>query len=506
MQRNLKNDCAKKHYIKELTTALANEKFQELLQGDAGSFSIRYLFINEYINYINQIETNPSYKPTTPKRIEFIRLFTLIWRILEKKRKKPIDFLFISRDRKVKVKVESGYLEGDYIFYSVINHIRKNYPNYDLKLYALDESYTKYYCATPQDFARSSYMAIHRFVKWNWYKRAHHKDPNDSKCDHVASTADYFFHPRNFLRLALMGYSMGRMFSVLEPKVIISNDDCIYTKPLNSDAKMIVLQSARMLDYLEECRKVIFQKKRLKPDYYLSSGKVFAELKEKCQAAEKIVVTGLPRYDVLGKARKIYSRPEFVEKYGINPHHKIVHWSTQCHVLSDEENTANFREVFGAIKSLQNVTLVIKQHPAEEERYTKEIKKSISECGVNVVITPKESDTYEQLFVCDLMMTKTSTTAMEAVALGKPVIILNLSSEPDPVEYVKEGVAIGVYRTGDLRTAIERLLHDDSGLAAKRDGYIGRYLYKVDGNATSRVVEIIMTSLDSAGSKDAAAP
>ena len=84
---------------------------------------------------------------------------------------------------------------------------------------------------------------------------------------------------------------------------------------------------------------------------------------------------------------------------------------------------------------------------------------------------------------------------MEAVALSKPVIILNLSGETDPVEYVKEGVALGVYREPDLLAALKRLLKDDSELAARRDRYIEKYLYKIDGKATQRVIEIIVKSL-----------
>ncbi len=80
---------------------------------------------------------------------------------------------------------------------------------------------------------------------------------------------------------------------------------------------------------------------------------------------------------------------------------------------------------------------------------------------------------------------------MEAVALNKPVIVLNLGGEPDPVEFVKEGVALGVYRKEDLGPAIKSLLIDDSQLARNRNRYIEKYLYRVDGKATEQVVNLI---------------
>jgi len=206
---------------------------------------------------------------------------------------------------------------------------------------------------------------------------------------------------------------------------------------------------------------------------------------------DSVVVTGQPRYDILYHADKIYDKEKFIKKYKINPDHKIILWTTQCHGLSEEENIKNFKAVFETMRNLKDVTLVIKQHPGEGRRYTKMIGKYLNKYKLNAVVMPKDSDTYEQIFVCDLMMTRHSTTAMEAVALNKPVIILNLSGEPDPVDYVKEGVALGVYKEEDLKPTIERLLKDDSELAKNRKRYIEKYLYKIDGKATERVVKLI---------------
>ena len=204
-----------------------------------------------------------------------------------------------------------------------------------------------------------------------------------------------------------------------------------------------------------------------------------------------VVVTGSPRYDILYHADKVYCKEKFLSKYKINSNHNIILWTTQCHGLTNDENIKNFKAVFRTMQNLKDVTLVIKQHPIEEKIYTKMIKGYLNKYGIDAVIPPKSSDTYEQLFICDLMITRHSTTAMEAVALNKPVIILNLSGEPDAVDYVEQGVALGVYKEEDLKTAIEKSLKDDSELAKNRAKYIEKYLYKVDGKATERVVNVI---------------
>ena len=396
----------------------------------------------------------------------------------------------------MKAKVKSGYLKGDYIFYSVMDELMKSHPECRLQMYIIDDSYDKYYFAALPDITRSMHITIKSSLKWILFKRNILKRLEAINCNHVASTASYFFHPRIFLRIALMGYSMANMLSMMRPKVIASNDDCMYTRPLNNDAKIVILQSARMADYLEECKEFIFQEQRIIPDFFLSSGRVFAKLKERYNEAENVLITGLPRYDVLGYASEIYSKTEFLKMHKIDPDSKIVLWTTQCHALSEEENTANYQAVFGVMKDLRGITMIIKQHPAEGERYTEIIRRYIEDCQINCFIAPRNSDTYEQLFICDLVIAKASTTVMEAVALNKPVIILNLSGESDPVEYVQEGVALGIYTKDDLKDGILKLLADDSELALNRSRYVEDYLCKVDGLATDRVVSLLIKLAD----------
>ena len=229
------------------------------------------------------------------------------------------------------------------------------------------------------------------------------------------------------------------------------------------------------------------------PDYTAVFGESYRDLliEESAYPSGRVVVTGSPRYDHLINAGKIYNRAGFSKKYGVAKGQKLVLWATQSHSLSDEENMANIEAILRAADALGGVTIIIKQHPAEAPRYTKILQDAASRHGGKVIIVPKDSDTYEQLYACDLLITKNSTTAVEAVALGKPVIVLNLGGTPDAVDYVAEGVAVGVYSLENLTNAITTLLVDDSVLAAKRPGYISRNIYRGDGRASERVAELV---------------
>lgn len=205
---------------------------------------------------------------------------------------------------------------------------------------------------------------------------------------------------------------------------------------------------------------------------------------------EQVIVTGSLRSDMLYRTGEIYTKKQFLRKYTINPSHKIALWTTQCHGISEEENEKNFNAVFKSFQNLKSVTLIIKQHPREGIKHTKIIESYLKHHKINVKITPKKSDTYLQIYFCNLLVTRHSTTAMEAVALNKPVLILNLSEDNDIVDYVKEGVALGVYRSTDLRPAIKKLLEGADELTKNREKYIEKFLFKVDGKVAERISNI----------------
>jgi len=222
-------------------------------------------------------------------------------------------------------------------------------------------------------------------------------------------------------------------------------------------------------------------------------GEYYKELLTKISVypENSVEVTGQPRYDVLAYVDKIYSKKNFITKYKIPNNHRIILWLTQSHGASEDENNNNFKTVFETMKHIKNATLVIKQHPAEGEIYIKMIQANLKKYNINAVLVPKKSDTYELLFDSDIIITKDSTSGIEALALNKPLIVLNLSGKPDLADYVTEGVALGVYQPKDLQTTIETILKDDSMLVKNRKKYVEKNLYKIDGKATERVINVI---------------
>ncbi|MFX0204499.1 MAG: CDP-glycerol glycerophosphotransferase family protein [Candidatus Hodarchaeota archaeon] len=208
----------------------------------------------------------------------------------------------------------------------------------------------------------------------------------------------------------------------------------------------------------------------------------------------QVIVTGAPRYDILSVLPKFASRKEILSNLGVNTNHQIILWTTQCHGMSLEENITNFKTMGKVMGEFQGITLVVKQHPNEGIQYSELIKNFLlAEDQSRIVVVPKTSNTYDLLIACDLLLTKSSTTALEAIALNKPLLILDLSGKESPIEFVQEGVAIPAYDEENLKEAIKQLLSDDSALAAKRTKYIESRLHRIDGKATDRIVDSIIS-------------
>jgi hypothetical protein len=204
-----------------------------------------------------------------------------------------------------------------------------------------------------------------------------------------------------------------------------------------------------------------------------------------------VVVTGQPRYDRMIDLDPRSVRSELIERWHLDPSKKIVLWTTQCHGISDSENELNFQAVFECMSLIENVQLIIKQHPGEPRRYYTMIQEHLRKHSIDACIIAKDADTLGLLAASDLVLLLHSTVGLEAVALQKPLIVMNLGGQPDIVNYVQEGVACGVYKPEDLKPTIKQLLRDDSCLAKHREEFIRKYLYKVDGKAAERVVALI---------------
>ena len=290
--------------------------------------------------------------------------------------------------------------------------------------------------------------------------------------------------------------SLGNLLDTLVPDIIlVSNEKGFFEKQLIIAGKKrniptIALQHGNIFQTHPYYITKDLSAREYFPDITCLYGESDREvlLNHSVYTPDDLVVTGSPRYDIIYHADRIYSRDKFCMDYNIPLNHQIILWTTQSHGMTDEENTRQLDIVFGCCDNIPGITLVIKQHQGEKKRHYRIIQSYCRNHSCNTLMLPKDSDTFEALYVSDLVITYHSTTGREAAAFKKPLVVLDTQ---DSVGYSKEGVGVIVSSIQEAEQVISRLLKDDRELAVNRDEYIKRYFYAIDGKSTERVVQLI---------------
>jgi len=133
--------------------------------------------------------------------------------------------------------------------------------------------------------------------------------------------------------------------------------------------------------------------------------------------------------------------------------------------------------------------LWIKPHPEERDlSQYEDLARRMPETAVLVRHGERPLD--DMIAACDLLVTRFSTTAMEANLQGVPVMTVNPAGGRDWYPYAEDGGGVGAHSCAEIAPLVVRALTDPqlrADLAASRAGFIERHLGRVDGHATERI-------------------
>lgn len=412
------------------------------------------------------------------------------------------DVMFISRYRPVNIN-DRQRLKTDYLFNPVVKEVYKSPLRPKMAIVALWGQGRRYTDDRVSNFnlfdflsLRSLFKSMFRSISLYFkYRKIVSRLSNAQK-----KMFSEFFSLPSLLFCHLLDFCLDKTIQNLKPKVIVANNEALPFKPYTThESKLIVLQSALIAEQGERHRNLLFSsflEDRLLSDYFCVSGSQSESLKQRfLKDTKRIVLTGQPRFDNLAKADELFDRNEIRRKFGLAADRKTLLWTTETHALSLEENKENISTVYDAVNSLENVQLVIKLHPAEDQ----EALLYRQDQSYSPIIVKGNQDVSELLYICDAMITKFSTTAIEAAILNKPIIVLNLSAEPDIMPYVEKGVAIGVYEKGALVSAIKDVIYKEEvrgKLAKGREEFVYEYAYLQDGKASERVANLMIQLIE----------
>lgn len=209
-------------------------------------------------------------------------------------------------------------------------------------------------------------------------------------------------------------------------------------------------------------------------------------------ATSKIEITGQVRYDhFTAGAVNSQTRQKVRERLGIErPYLAVVATDpgSLTHTLSQKQDDETY--MVEELAGQSEWDLVFKLHPQDNGAITRNVTRERPE----IRVISNEFSAEELIAACDLWIATASTTAVEAVIAGQPVALLNCAGGDFMSELVDLGVAGYVSKTGDLQSLVKRITtpeRSEPGFSARREAFIRDRLYRLDGNATVRVVELM---------------
>jgi len=209
---------------------------------------------------------------------------------------------------------------------------------------------------------------------------------------------------------------------------------------------------------------------------------------------EKIILTGGIPFD--RTLSLVPDRNSISRILSLDPGKKWILFTTQGsgsgNMPTPDEIRSGVVETAEALANNEDVQLIYQVHPSQNIDLVTELLDGLS--GGNCMVC-RYRDTEELISASDAMITFFSTTAIDAVLLRKPLMLINLSDDRDFFPFVQRGAAIGAYEKEDIRPSLDRLM---SGFVCSDEVYeeLADYInYKNDGKALSRVMDIIYKNM-----------
>jgi UDP-N-acetylglucosamine:LPS N-acetylglucosamine transferase len=206
---------------------------------------------------------------------------------------------------------------------------------------------------------------------------------------------------------------------------------------------------------------------------------------------ERIVVTGGPIFD-----KTVSLKPDKEKIYtelGIGPESKkIIVFTTQGPGAgfrpSAEEIESGTIETIKAASQYPDVLLLFQVHP---QQTVEDIQKVAEKAGHSSARVIKYHDTESLMAVSDGVITFFSTTAIDALVLGKPLLLVNLTDDRDFHPFAPMDAAFGAYTKEEIIPAFKKLIESPEELKDGRDKAVPYVVYKTDGKSLDRVLNLI---------------
>ncbi len=146
--------------------------------------------------------------------------------------------------------------------------------------------------------------------------------------------------------------------------------------------------------------------------------------------------------------------------------------------------------LYAALSRRQDIELIVKPHPVDRLHIPQRMLASFPALRASVVT---DGDLHRLMLDADVVATMWSTTALEAVLLERPVVVIAAGAD-DPLPIAEYGAALKAGDVGAIGAALESLFDAQkaAALAAARARFVAAFASGNDGRAAERTAEVVL--------------
>ncbi|MFQ6616062.1 MAG: CDP-glycerol glycerophosphotransferase family protein [Fidelibacterota bacterium] len=235
----------------------------------------------------------------------------------------------------------------------------------------------------------------------------------------------------------------------------------------------------------------------------------------KVQGADNLALVGFTKLDPISRLMKSHPGPN-LEDWGLDPSRRTVLYAPTFYP-SSLEKVLPFLPVLA-----RKANVIIKLHNFSwfKHRFEHQSRKAenVARGNAGICLLPKEEYNILPFYVAsDALISDISSTLFEYLALNRPIIQTHffslklkhrlfpsrLAKKLDSLRAREVDFTHPLARPEDLVRVTEEALEDPHNLEEARRVARDRYLYRIDGRASSRLVDTVETRLRESGRKAA---
>ena len=209
------------------------------------------------------------------------------------------------------------------------------------------------------------------------------------------------------------------------------------------------------------------------------------------RSSARVEPTGSPRYDGLRSGART-RLPAVVAR--LPPSTPLVMFASQPFVQdrawrSPWDRHAALEIVLSSVMPRARFMLVIKWHPAERPEPL-----PLDGRAATRIVTVQQADTFALIERSRIVLAVSSTVALEAMYLRRPVVFIGPPDPDSPFHPPEQGGGCRAETAADLSSILDRLLGDPGHYNRVLDGqaaFLARFYAPLDGRAAERVVGLL---------------